>query len=140
YVLIAVNQQRTLTRAFVVGVVFNIVGNLILIPSFGYVGAATATILSEFSLLIPFSIMVRRHVGVAPWLHVVASPLISVAAMGGSTLGLIQFGVNAWLAVTAGLGVYGLGLLVTGAFRGEDMATVLDALPIGPLRRWLPAG
>jgi len=140
YVLIAVNQQRTLTRAFVLGVVFNVVGNLILIPSFGYVGAATATILSEFSLLIPFSIMVRRHVGETPWLRVVASPLISVAAMGVIAFGLIQFGVNAWLAVTVGLGVYGLGLLATGAFRGEDMAAILNALPIGPLRRLLPVG
>ena len=140
YVLIAVNQQRTLTRAFVLGVVFNIVGNLILIPSFGYVGAATATILSEFSLLIPFSIMVRRHVGVTPWLHVVSSPLISVAAMGVITFGLSQFGVNSWLAVMVGLGVYGLGLLATGAFRGEDMAAILNALPIGPLRRLLPVG
>lgn len=140
YVLIAVNQQRTLTRAFVLGVVFNVVGNLILIPSFGYVGAATATILSEFSLLIPFSIMVRRHVGATPWLSVVASPLISVTAMGVIAFGLIRFGVNAWLAVTVGLGVYGLGLLATGAFRGEDMAAILNALPIGPLRRLLPVG
>ncbi|HHY54374.1 MAG TPA: oligosaccharide flippase family protein [Chloroflexi bacterium] len=140
YVLIAVNQQRTLTRAFVLGVVFNVVGNLILIPSFGYVGAATATILSEFSLLIPFYIMVRRHVGVAPWGRVVASPLLSVAAMGVITFGLIRFGVNDWLAVAIGLGVYGLGLLATGAFRGEDMAAILNALPIGPLRRLLPAG
>lgn len=32
YALIAVNQQHFLTRAFVLGVVFNIVGNLIDIP------------------------------------------------------------------------------------------------------------
>jgi O-antigen/teichoic acid export membrane protein len=140
YVLIAVNQQRTLTRAFVLGVVFNVAGNLILIPSLGYVGAATATIMSEFSLLIPFSIMVRRHVGVVPWARVVASPLISAAAMGGITYGLIQVGVNAWLAVAGGLVVYALGLLATGAFRGEDMAAILNALPIGPLRRLLPVG
>jgi O-antigen/teichoic acid export membrane protein len=140
YVLIAVNQQRTLTRAFVLGVVFNVVGNLILIPSLGYVGAATATIMSEFSLLIPFSIMVRRHVGVVPWARVVASPLISAAAMGVITYGLIQVGVNAWLAVAGGLVVYALGLLATGAFRGEDMAAILNALPIGPLRRLLPVG
>ncbi len=53
YVLIAVNQQHYLTRAFIMGVVFNVVGNLILIPRLGYVGAALATILSEFSLLVP---------------------------------------------------------------------------------------
>jgi hypothetical protein len=49
-------------------------------------------------------------------------------------------GVNAWLAVGIGLVVYGGGLLATGAFRGEDMAAILGALPIGPLRRLLPVG
>jgi O-antigen/teichoic acid export membrane protein len=140
YVLIAVNQQHTLTRAFVLGVIFNVVGNMLLIPSFGYVGAATATILSEFSLLIPFSIMVRRHVGVVSWVSVFASPLLSVAAMGAATYGLIQVGANGWTAVALGLVVYTIGLLTTGAFRGEDMAAILNALPIGPLRRLLPAG
>jgi hypothetical protein len=56
------------------------------------------------------------------------------------TYGLIQVGVNAWLAVAGGLVVYALGLLATGAFRGEDMAAILNALPIGPLRRLLPVG
>ncbi len=67
FVLIAVNQQRYLTKAFVVGVVFNVVGNLLVIPSFDYVGAAVITILSEFSLLFPFYWSVKRHVGTVPW-------------------------------------------------------------------------
>ncbi|GIV71177.1 flippase [Caldilinea sp.] len=140
YVLIAVNQQRTLTRAFVLGVVFNIVGNLILIPGFGYVGAAVATILSEFSLLIPFYWIVRRHVGVVPWLQVYAPPLLSTAAMGAVAYALIQAGVNAWPAVGIGLLVYMVSLPLTGAFRGEDMAVIVRSLPVGPLRRLLPTG
>lgn len=140
YVLIAVNQQRTLTRAFVFGVVFNIVGNLILIPGFGYVGAAVATILSELSLLIPFYRMVRRHVGAVPWLQIYMPATLSTAAMGAVTYGLIQVGTNAWPAVGIGLLVYLLSLPLTGAFRGEDMAVILRSLPVGPLRRLLPAG
>lgn len=140
YVLIAVNQQRTLTRAFVLGVVFNIVGNLILIPSFGYVGAAVATILSEFSLLIPFYRMVRRHVGVVPWLQVYGPAMLSTAVMGAVAYALIQIGTNEWVAVGTGLLAYLLSLPLTGAFRGEDMAAVLRSLPVGPLRRLLPAG
>ncbi|GIK76158.1 MAG: hypothetical protein BroJett021_51460 [Chloroflexota bacterium] len=136
YVLIAANQQRTLTRAFILGVVFNITGNLILIPSLGYVGAALATILSEFSLLIPFYLIVRRTVGTVPWVTVYAPPLLSGAVMGVVTYGLIQFGVNEWAAVTVGLTAYLAALPLTGAFRGEDMSAILRSLPIGPLRRW----
>ena len=135
YVLIAANQQRTLTRAFLLGVVFNVTGNLILIPSLGYVGAALATILSEFSLLIPFYLIVRRTVGTVPWLTIYAPPLLSAAIMGIVTYGLIQFGVNEWAAVLVGLTAYLATLPLTGAFRGEDMAAILRSLPIGPLRR-----
>jgi O-antigen/teichoic acid export membrane protein len=135
YVLIAVNQQHYLTRAFILGVVFNVVGNLILIPRLGYVGAALATIFSEFSLLFPFYYSVRRNVGTVPWLRVFGPPLLAVALMGLATFGLVQAGTNVWLAVAGGGIVYLVGLLLTGALRGEDMATVLRALPIGPLRR-----
>ncbi|MEP7199224.1 MAG: oligosaccharide flippase family protein, partial [Chloroflexota bacterium] len=40
YVLIAVNQQRYLTKAFIVGALFNLVANLIFIPLFSYRAAA----------------------------------------------------------------------------------------------------
>jgi O-antigen/teichoic acid export membrane protein len=140
YVLIAVNQQHYLTRAFVLGVVFNIAGNLLLIPRLGYVGAALATILSEFSLLFPFYYSVRRHVGVVPWVRIYGPPLLAVGLMGLAAYGLVAAGVNVWLAVGVGSAVYVGGLALTGALRGEDMAVVLRALPIGPLRRWVAAG
>jgi O-antigen/teichoic acid export membrane protein len=140
YVLIAVNQQHYLTRAFILGVVFNVAGNLILIPRLGYVGAALATILSEFSLLFPFYYSVRRNVGHVPWLQVYGPPLLATGLMGLATYGLMLAGVNVWLAVAGGLVVYLVGLILTGALRGEDMATVLRALPIGPLRRLVAAG
>ena len=63
YVLIAVNQQRFLTLAFVIGVAFNVAANLILIPPFGYVAAAAVTVASEIVLLIPFYYAVRKHLG-----------------------------------------------------------------------------
>ena len=140
YVLIAVNQQHYLTRAFVLGVVFNVVGNLILIPRLGYVGAAIATILSEFSLLFPFSYCVRRNVGRVPWWRVFGPPGLAAAVMGASIYALQGSGLNVWLAVGVGLVVYAGGLLVTGALKGEDMAVVLRALPVGPLRRLLLVG
>ncbi|MFN3333336.1 MAG: polysaccharide biosynthesis C-terminal domain-containing protein, partial [Caldilinea sp.] len=107
----------------------------LLIPSLGYVGAALATILSEFSLLIPFYLIVRRTVGAVPWVAIYAPPLLSAAVMGVVTYGLIQFGVNEWAAVPIGLTAYLAALPLTGAFRGEDMAAILRSLPIGRLRR-----
>jgi O-antigen/teichoic acid export membrane protein len=129
FVLIAVNQQHYLTRAFILGVVFNVVGNIIFIPRFDYVGAAVVTILSEFSLLIPFYWSVRRHVGKVPWLTLVWRPVAAVIVMGASMLTLINLGVNVWLTLLPGWGIYLLVLILAGGFKGEDMAIVGRALP-----------
>ncbi len=129
-----------MTRAFVLGVVFNVVGNLILIPRLGYVGAALATILSEFSLLFPFYYSVRRNVGRVPWLQVFGPPLL---ADGCDGVGDLWLGASRHQRVAGGgrrVGGVPGGLMLTGALRGEDMATVLRALPIGPLRRLVAAG
>ncbi len=137
YALISVNQQRYLTRAFIIGVVFNIVGNLILIPRFGYVAAALTTILSEFSLLFPFYYSVRKNIGVVPWLSVFLPATISVLLMGAAIYGLIALGINLWVAVLIGEFVYLGALVVTGALKGEEMAIVGRALPLGRLKRVL---
>src|SRR5205085_3812215 len=47
YLLIAAGRQRALTVAFVAALLFNIVANALLIPRYGYVGAAWVTIVSE---------------------------------------------------------------------------------------------
>ena len=139
FVLIAVDQQRYLTKAFVLGVVFNTVGNLLLIPGFGYLGAAFVTILSEFSLLFPFYYSVKRHVGVVSWWKLMMPPLVSATVMGAAIFALRGSAIGLWLATIAGWFVYVAVLVVMGGFRGEDMAVVGRALPLGRLGRLLPA-
>ncbi len=126
YVLIAVGQQRFLTGAFVIGVVFNIGANLLLIPRYGYAGAAVVTVLSEVSLLIPFYIAVRRHVARLPWLDLVWRQVAAAAGM-GLTAALLR---NTEL-VAAGLStlVY-VGLLMAfGTFKDPDIQRVLRVVP-----------
>jgi O-antigen/teichoic acid export membrane protein len=135
YVLIAVNQQRYLTSAFILGVVFNVVGNLLVIPRFDYIGAAVVTILSEFSLLIPFYWRVRRHVGRVDWGDLLWRPVIALVGMGGTIYGLASAGLSVWLGVGLGWIVYGLLFWLLGGFRGEDMAVVGRALPLGRWRK-----
>ncbi|HBY95045.1 MAG TPA: hypothetical protein DEP84_13980, partial [Chloroflexi bacterium] len=81
YVLIAVNQQRALTRAFISGVLFNLTANLLLIPRFSFYGAAATTIMSEIVLLLPFYALLRTHVGHIPWLGLFWRPAVALAAM-----------------------------------------------------------
>ena len=83
YVLIAIDQQRFLTKAFLIGVSFNIVANLLVIPRFSYQGVAVVTILSEWALLIPFYYSVRKNLGKLPWLSLTWQPALASAGDGG---------------------------------------------------------
>jgi len=119
YVLIAIDRQRALTWAFVIGVLFNTVTNLIFIPMYGYTAAAITTILSEWALLIPFYILVRRHLCTVPWFDVVWRPAIAAAIMGGVLLliGDINFVLT---LLVAGV-VYAIALVLVGGLKQQDM-------------------
>jgi O-antigen/teichoic acid export membrane protein len=92
YALIAVNQQRTITRAFAATLVFNLAANLIFVPLFSYQAAAVVTIGSEILKGAIFYYYVRRHIGALHWSAIMARPalaagLMAAAAGGGAWLG-----------------------------------------------------
>jgi O-antigen/teichoic acid export membrane protein len=136
YVLIAIDQQRFLTKAFLIGVTFNIVANLIVIPSFSYQGAAVVTILSELALLVPFYYAIRKHLGSLPWLSIVWQPAIAATVM-GTTLWLLR--TLFWpLLIPIGGAVYLVVLAILGGFRQPDMDLLRTLLPLDRLRAQLP--
>jgi O-antigen/teichoic acid export membrane protein len=134
YVLIAVDQQRFLTRAFVIGVAFNVAANLLFVPRYSYLAAAVITILSEFALLVPFYYAVRRWVTQVPWIEILWRPAVAAVMMGMS----LWLGSRWTLpgAATLSVAIYGGILIALGTFRQPDVAAVLRHLPGG--RRFSP--
>ena len=128
YVLIAVNQQRFLTRAFIIGVVFTALANLIFVPRFGYVAAAIIQIPAELSLFIPFAIAVHRHVAAIPWPKLLVRPVLAAALNAVATWGLLKAGVPLLAALALGFAVYAGALLASGAFRGEEFGVLRGLL------------
>ena len=108
YVLIAVDRQRLITRAFGLTVAFNLAANLLLIPLLGIYGAALTTILSELVLLVPFVLWTRREIGEVPLLSVALKPGLAGLAVGALVwlLWPLQEGWrNGWGAIALYLGV-----------------------------------
>jgi O-antigen/teichoic acid export membrane protein len=134
YALISVGQQRFLTRAFFIGVTFNVVANLYMIPRFGFAGAAMVTILSEWSLLFPFYYGVRRHIAPLPWVDLVWRQAVAAAGM---ALVAVLLRNQPWIAAAASSLVYLALLLLLGAFRHPDIQRVLQVVPF--FRRRSPA-
>jgi O-antigen/teichoic acid export membrane protein len=136
YVLIAINQQRALTTAFVIGVLFNTVTNLIFIPMYGYRAAAITTIVSEWSLLIPFYILVRKHLCTVPWFDVTWRPAVAALVM-GTALWLLD-DMNFFVTVLVAGVVYVVVLVTVGGLTQRDMRVLWRALPLSRFKEKLP--
>jgi O-antigen/teichoic acid export membrane protein len=120
YVLIAVDRQLFLTIAFAVATAFNLAANLLLIPRWGYLGAALVTVLSEVVLLGPFWWAVTRHLTPIGLLSVAWRPALAALGMAAVVVPLTAW---SWLAsIPVGAAVY-FGLLVLlRTFDADDRA------------------
>ncbi len=127
YVLIALNEQRFLTRAFIIGLVFNVAANLIAIPALTYRGAALVTVFSEFALLVPFYYALRKHMPPLPILDIFWRPTVAGMAMGAVLYFLVA--QNIILALSAATVVYGVVLILTGALGADEWLLVGKLVP-----------
>ncbi|MBI2907296.1 MAG: oligosaccharide flippase family protein [Chloroflexi bacterium] len=118
YALIAVNQQRFLTLAFLIGSGFNLAANLLVIPAYSYQGAAVVTVASEIVLMAPFMYAIRRHVGRVPLLQLALRPLLAGAVMGVALLWLREMHLFAMIAL--GGVIYVAVLVALRTFDEED--------------------
>jgi O-antigen/teichoic acid export membrane protein len=133
YALIAIDQQRFLTWAFIIGVAFNLAGNILLIPIYGYRAAAVITILSELVLLIPFYYCVRKNLSSIPWLDIFWRPSLAAAIMAAALWGLgLYIGLA---ALPIGIAIYAAALVFLGAFGPEEIEIIRRMIP---LDRWRP--
>ncbi len=130
YVLIAIDEQRWITRSFIVAAAFNVGANLLFIPPYGYRAAAVITILSEFVLFVPFYYRIRQHLGPLPLSLILWRPL----AAGGAVMAIMWLlrSVSPLATVPLSVIIYVAALLLLGTFTDEDRALLRR---VWPLRR-----
>ncbi|MBN1317936.1 MAG: flippase, partial [Anaerolineales bacterium] len=127
YVLIALGQQHKLTRAFVLGVGFNLAANIIFLPRYSYPAAAVIAILSELVLLMAFNYYLRKSLAPIPWLKILWRPFVATTVMAATTWAGWQ--VHWSLGILAGVAVY-LGLIsFLGALSKDEQKLLLRLLP-----------
>jgi O-antigen/teichoic acid export membrane protein len=109
YVLISLGREKKLTLAFIIGVGFNLLMNLIFLPIFGYVAAAILTIFSELLLLAVFIYFLKNVMPKIGWIRLIKRPLAATAIMlwaivlgaqihliAGLLLGLLAYPIALW--------------------------------------------
>jgi O-antigen/teichoic acid export membrane protein len=136
YLLIALDQQRALTRAFALALMFNIVTNLMLLPRYGFAAAAATTIASEIFEGLLFFYFLRRSLGPVPIVRWLWRFALAGGAMTAALYGL--WSLQPLLAVSLSLALYAAGVWILGAFSPAERDMLASILP-ARLRAWVPS-
>ena len=131
YVLVALDRQRWITLSFVFAVAFNLLANWLIIPgreilglaipAYGYVGAATVTILSELVLRLPFAHGLRDLDG-PPLLVMLWRPALAASAAALLLAGFDYAGSSLLLGIPLAVAIYLGALRALGWLEPEDRA------------------
>lgn len=113
----AMNRQNTLLKVTFFSMIFNIIFNLLLIPSYSYIAAAAVTVVTElFIFILCFWILSRTFCKVKLE-HVLLKPFLAGLVM---MFFLIYFQLNLFLEILIGATIYFVIVLALRTFNEED--------------------
>jgi O-antigen/teichoic acid export membrane protein len=120
--LLAADVVLPLARVYGLSVLVNVLLNIVLIPRWGPVGAAVATVVCEWLNLALVVRMVRREFGLSLsyeglWRYILAAVAMSVVIWLSRGLGLP-------VEILMGLAAFAGGLMMLGYLRSADLLTV----------------
>jgi O-antigen/teichoic acid export membrane protein len=124
--VIAVDRQRVVTIATLIGAASAVGANLLLIPHWGAKGAAVAAVVSEAAVFVTYSYYVYRHVGSVHLPRLVIRPGLAALVMG-----LVLYLTPHWsmfIAIPVGLAVYGVSALGVRVLSPDDWDLLKRAL------------
>ncbi|MGB3715501.1 MAG: oligosaccharide flippase family protein [Candidatus Promineifilaceae bacterium] len=129
YVLVAFGLEKRLTIAFVIGLAFNVIANLIFLPRFSYVAASIITIFSEIVLLILFAYYLRPALPDVGWLKIIKRPLAVTAIMLWAMV--VGSMISVFMALVFGVGAFLIGLWLFRVIGDDEQRIIGSLLPDG---------
>jgi O-antigen/teichoic acid export membrane protein len=117
----AANRQPVVTKITGVGAVINILLNLILIPEFGFVGAAAATVVTEFCMLplIMYVMVKTQNTHIKPLIKDLPKIIVSTGVMAVVVI-LLNF-LNLFLVILIAIIVYIIAIFITKTLDETDI-------------------
>ena len=122
YTLTAINRQLDFTRLALVTLAVNLILNLVLIPPYGYLGAAAASTITEVALFAGGWWLLRGHLAALSIVGSIAPVLASAAIMG-----IVVYSFRTWplvVVIIIGAAVYLVGLLGLRALNPEEWSII----------------
>ena len=125
YLLLAVNKTRSVIKIAIVGAIFSVVANILIIPRMGITGAAIVAGLTEFLLLFLFFSSIRSTCGHTPVFSLIWKPVLSATGM---AYFLTEVAWPLFPLIFTGMGVYFVLLLLLRAFNEHDFQVMRNIL------------
>lgn len=128
FILIAIDQQTKLLYINAIGAISNVILNLLVIPKYGFIGAAATSVFSEFYILAATFYVAKKYLNFSLSFINLGKIMLSATVMGLAvyflrepTYGLMQ---NWNVLLLAGIGgvIYVGMLLITGTIGKETIA------------------
>jgi O-antigen/teichoic acid export membrane protein len=117
YVVLINGQEHKVARAVAVSTLVNVAVNLMVVPRFGFIGAADVTVLTEAVMVSQYLFIMRQDMRRLTWDKILFRPLLAAALMGVS---LAALNIQSLLAnVAIGAAIY-LGLILLLGVLGKD--------------------
>jgi len=117
--LISINRQGLMSRVTFLGMVLNVIGNLILIPRYSYTGASIATVATAALACALYLYFTSRLVCRVELRRLVIKPVVACGVMAGSVI-LLQH-LNLFLVIPVAIVIYFGVLFLLRTFSREDL-------------------
>lgn len=115
-----------------VGLVVNVVGNVLLIPRYGFMGAAWMTLVTEVAVVGTGGWFVLRRLGIRrPNVRPLVRVALAAGILGGALAACAAAGAGLFLLVVAACLAYPLSLLALGAVNLDELREVTMRKPAG---------
>jgi O-antigen/teichoic acid export membrane protein len=116
-ILPAMNRQNVLLKVTFLSMIFNISLNLVLIPTYSYMGAAVVTVATELFIFILCLIILSRTFSKVRLQEVFFKPIVASLIM---LLFLLYFKTNLFLEIAMGVIIYFVVLIAIRTFKDDD--------------------
>jgi O-antigen/teichoic acid export membrane protein len=116
--IVSVNKQIEVVRITFMTMIINVGLNLVLIPSWGFVGAACVTVITEICLFISYFYVVSRNICPASPTKILARPAIATLVM---CLFIVLVNTNLFLEIILAALIYFAVLFLIKGFSEDDI-------------------
>jgi len=117
--LIASNNQKINFQAYVVNMLTNIALTILMVPKYGFIGAAIAGVCASFIFLCCQYSFVSKHLFKVKFAHILLKPVLAAIVMG--IIVFLLRDINLFITISVAAAVYIPCLFLFKAFTAEDI-------------------